>query len=299
MAALGGVNVSLADRDINFFQSNPALAGDSLAGMASASYQFYVADIGQATFSYAHPFKRVGSLMFGIQHMRYGNLTSYDATGAEIGNFDSGETMLMVGKNHSISNFRLGANLKMTFSNLAGYRASALLVDLGGVFIHPEQDLRIGLVVKNLGVVLVDYSESSQANLPFDVQVGATFKPAHMPFRFSLTAYNLTETDIPYYNPADGGDEPTTLNKVMSRMNVGVELLLHRNVNVLVGYNYLRHQELKLSNGGGGAGLTFGFSARIKTAEFVFSRSAYVSGQAGYAFTLSTNVNKLLMRRSI
>ena len=56
LAALGGVNVSLADRDINFFFSNPALVGDTLAGFASASYQFYVADIGQATFSYAHNF---------------------------------------------------------------------------------------------------------------------------------------------------------------------------------------------------------------------------------------------------
>ncbi|MBL7858660.1 MAG: type IX secretion system protein PorQ [Cyclobacteriaceae bacterium] len=299
LAALGGVNVSLTDRDINFFQANPSAVGDTLAGMASASYQFYVADIGQATFSYAHPFKKIGVLMFGIQHMRYGNIKSYDAAGAELGDFASGETVLMVGKSHRISNFRMGANVKFAFSNIAGYRASAVMLDVGGVFIHPDRDFRVGLVIKNFGVVLSEYSESSKSLLPFDVQLGATFKPEHMPFRFSLTAYNLTQRELPYYNPDDGTDEPSTLNKVMSRINFGVELLLHRNVNVLAGYNYLRHQELKLSNGGGGAGVTFGFSARIKTVEFVFSRSGYVAGQAGYAFTLSTNVNKLLTRRSI
>ncbi len=31
-SGLGGVNVSLADRDVNFFLSNPALSGDTLSG---------------------------------------------------------------------------------------------------------------------------------------------------------------------------------------------------------------------------------------------------------------------------
>src|SRR6187402_496502 len=56
LAALGGINTSLVDRDINFLFSNPALISDSLAGFASASYQFYVADIGQSGFAYAHDF---------------------------------------------------------------------------------------------------------------------------------------------------------------------------------------------------------------------------------------------------
>ena len=67
LAALGGINVSLADRDVNSMFSNPTLTGDSLAGFASASYQFYVADIGQTTAVYAHQFKKIGTLAFGVQ----------------------------------------------------------------------------------------------------------------------------------------------------------------------------------------------------------------------------------------
>ena len=44
LAGLGGVNVSLNDKDPNFFWSNPALVSDSLSGYASAGYQFFVAE---------------------------------------------------------------------------------------------------------------------------------------------------------------------------------------------------------------------------------------------------------------
>nr|WP_255534534.1 type IX secretion system protein PorQ [Chryseolinea lacunae] len=295
-AALGGPNVSLADRDLNFFFSNPALSGDSLAGTASASYQFYVASIGQATVAYAHKFKKLGTLNFGVQHLNYGTINGYDATGAPTDDFKSGETVLVVGKSHQVRHFRLGVNVKMAFSNIAGYRASALMMDVGGLFVHPSQDLRVGLAVKNLGAVLSQYSPTSSATLPFDVQLGVTFKPEHMPLRFSITGYNLARRNV-IYNDPDAA--PGSFDKVLRRLTFGAEVLLHKNVNVLLGYNYLVHQELKLANAGGGAGLSFGFSARIKSVEFVFSRGGYVVGNAGYTFTLSKNIDSLLKRRDL
>lgn len=297
LSALGGINASLADRDVNFFFYNPALISDSLSGFASANYQYYVADIGQATFSYAHHFPRIGILTMGVQHLSYGTIKGYDASGFETGDFKSGETVVVIGKSHQISNFRLGANMKIAFSAIAGYRANALLMDIGGLFIHPKQDLKVGLAIKNLGIILSEYSESSNSNLPFNVELGATFKPEHMPLRFSLTAYNLVKSDVTYYDPANVDPEPGTLDKVLRRVNFGAEVLAHRNVNIMIGYNYLVHQELKLADGGGAAGLSFGFSVMIKSFELVLSRSTYVVGNAGYAFTLSKNIDKMLKRR--
>jgi hypothetical protein len=107
LAGLGGVNVSLADRDINAMFSNPTLSGDTLAGFASASYQFYVADVAQTTAVYAHKFRNIGALTFGVQYLNYGQIKSYDATGAEIGTYRSGESAVFVSKSHQISNFDL------------------------------------------------------------------------------------------------------------------------------------------------------------------------------------------------
>ncbi len=297
VAALGGVNVSLADKDINFFHNNPSLAGDTLNGFASAGYQFYAGDVGQALFSYAHDFKKLGQFIFGIQHVNYGTLRGFDESGMETMEFNSGETAIMIGKSHQIANFRFGATVKAAFSNIAGYQANAMMMDVGGIFIHPEQDFTIGLVIKNIGIVLSEYTQNSSSDLPFDVQAGVTLKPEYMPVRFSLTAYNLTKSDLLYFDADMNEAEPATLKKVFSHLNVAAEILFHRNFNVMAGYNYLTHQALKLETGGSGAGVSFGFSVLVKPVEFVFSRSGYLGGNAGYSFTLSTNINQILTRR--
>lgn len=295
LAAMGGVNVSLADRDVNFFHSNPALAGDTLNGFVSAGYQFYVGDIGNAMFSYAHDLGRYGQLLAGIQHTNYGSLQGYDESGLETLEYASSETALVVGKTHEIGNFRLGATVKAVFSSIAGYRATGMMMDLGGVFLHPTQELTIGLTLKNMGFVFTEYSSTSSSELPFDVQAGISIKPEHMPLRFSLTGYHLTKARLLYEDRL--GERSSTLKQVFSHLNLGAEILLHRNANVLVGYNYLLHQALKSETGGSGAGLSYGFSLFVKPVEFVFSRSAYTVGNAGYSFTLLTNTKHILKRR--
>lgn len=297
LAGLGGVNVSLADRDVNFFFSNPALVGDSLAGWGSAGYQFYVADVHQTTFAYAARFKRIGSLQVGVRHMDYGAIEGFDPSGAALGEFRSNETAIVINKSHTLSNYRLGISMKGVFSSLAGYRSAALLFDAGGVFIHPDQDFTVGLVVKNIGVMLSEYSVTSTTKLPFDVQVGATYKPEHMPVRFSLTVYDLVDAEDEYDDLAE--DEPGVLDKVLRHVNFGAELLLHQNFAVLAGYNFRRHKELKLEEAGGGAGVTVGFSARIKQFEFTLSRSSYIVGAAAYHITLAADINRMLTRRQI
>lgn len=292
LAALGGVNVSLADRDVNIFTMNPALSGDTLSGLASASYQFYLAEIGQANISYQGRFKQIGALAFNLQHMNYGTLQGYDAAGAPLGEFSAGETALVVGKHFQSDAFRFGANLKTVFSSLAGYNATALALDLGGLFVHPKESFTIGLAIRNLGFTMSNYSSTGSSSLPFDVQVGITFKPEHMPFRFSITAFDLTD-----FNTIEiEGDKPSAVDQVVRHLNVGAELLLSKNVNVLVAYNFRRRQELQVNELGGGAGLSAGLSVQIKKVELVVSRISYGPQQATYGFTLSTRINTILRK---
>jgi hypothetical protein len=297
LAALGGVNVSHSDKDINFFFSNPALVSDSLAGWASGSYLFYVADIGQTSFAYTHDFKNIGAVSFGVQHINYGEIEAYDATGSPAGQFKSGETALVISKSHRVSYFRLGVNLKTVFSNLAGFRSSAVMLDVGGVFIHPQQELTIGLSFKNLGLVLREYSQSSDTKIPFDVQAGITYKPEHMPLRFSVTVYNLARPGKLYDDPNDE-NKPATLEKVMSHLNFGAEVLLHRYVHVLAGYNFLRQKEMKVQSGGGGSGFSFGLAAKIKSVDLVIGSSRYATGNANYTITISTDIDQLRFKKT-
>jgi hypothetical protein len=299
LAGLGGVNVSLADRDVSFFFANPALNGDTLIGHASVSYQFYVGDIGHAAIAYQPSFKKIGAVILGIQHMSYGAFRGYDQSGAELPEFHPQETALMAGKTHSVGAYTVGANLKAIFSNIAGYNSSALALDIGGVFKHPTQQLSFGLAIKNLGIILSDYSSSAKSSLPFDVQAGTTYKPEHMPIRFSVTAYNLTKHGLTYRNAVIEDQRTPVVQRIFTHFNFGGELLLHKNVNILLGYNYLNHRAQKLDVGGKGAGLSIGFAAFIKTVDFTFSRIGYVAGKGSYSFSVSTNVNKLLKRQKL
>lgn len=292
LSALGGVNVSLHDRDVNFFSTNPSLAGDTLNGFASANYHFYIADVGVAAFALRPTIKNLGALSVGVQHMGYGTINSYDASGAPTGSFTSGETALSIAKHFQANTFRFGATFKTIFSSLAGYNATALALDLGGLYIHPRQALTIGLAFKNIGFVVADYEESSQSQLPFDVQIGTTFKPEHMPFRFSLTAFDLTRYDA-YENP---DDKPSAVDNVIRHLNVGAELLLSKNVNVLVGYNFRKRQELRLAEISGGAGFSFGASIQLKKVELIVNRSSLGPGQASYGFTLSANLQRMITK---
>lgn len=296
LSALGGINVSSANQNVNFFIANPALARDTTNGWGSATYLFYFANIGMANFSYQHDFEKVGALSFGVQHLAYGQIQGYDQTGVATGKFNSGESALFIGKSHRIHNFRLGVNMKGAFSNVAGYRANAIMIDLGGIFIHPHQDLSVGLAIKNLGFVLTEYSETSTTKLPFDLQAGVSFKPEHMPLRFSFTAHHLTSRYISYYNPNDGSEKPNILDKALRHFNFGAEVLVHKNVNLLVGYNFLKHKELKLENSGGGSGLSLGVLTRVKSMEMAVSRTAYVTG-GSYQVSLSANIEKIVTSR--
>lgn len=297
LAALGGVNVSLADRDVHMFHENPALIGDTLQGFASAGYQFFVADIGSALFSCAYPLSGFGPLLVGVRHTGYGTLAGYDDSGMETAAFSPAETAISAGTTHQIGHFRLGVTIRTVFSAIAGYRATALMTDLGGVFLHPQEDLTVGLVLKNVGFVVSDYRETGTSSVPFDVHAGVTFKPEHMPVRFSFTGYHLLQSRLLWEGP--GLAESSVFKEVLSHINAGAEILLHRNVNLLAGYNYLLHQGLQVEGGRLGAGISYGFSLFVKPVEFVFSRNPYTVGNAGYSFTLAVNTNDILKNRKL
>lgn len=295
-SALGGENVSLYNFNVDFFQNNPALSSDSLNGWASVNHLFYFAETGFSSFAYQHHFKRIGSLSFGVNHMNFGSLDGYDIFGTSTGTFRAGETTVIIGKSHQVNAFRFGINVKGLFSSLAGYHATALLADVGGTFIHPTKDFTAGLVLKNMGVMLSEFTSTSSSQLPFDIQLGLSFKPEHMPLRFSTTVYRLNDYSNPYLDSLVENEQPSTLDKVASHLTFGAELLIHKKVSVLFGYNFLKHKELKLANAGGGSGFSIGAIAKVKNFNFAFSRTGYVTGGA-YQVTVNLDTKKIFLKK--
>jgi len=301
LAGLGGVGVSISDWDVNSIFSNPASINPEMDKHLSFNYLSYYADVYLNSFAYSHNVEGAGQFSLGLSRIAYGMIDSYDPAGNHIGEFAAGEWMVQTGYARAISHFTMGTNLRLAVSNIAGYRASAILMDIGGIFKHPTADLTVGLVFKNVGFVMKDFMDVSNSSLPFDVQAGASFKPQHMPFRFHLTAYNFGHTNIPYSLTDNQGytDVPDTFDKVMSHFALGGEFLVSPNLNLRLGYNHLMRQELRLENTAGGAGFSGGFMFRIKAFEFSYTRSWYhTSGGINY-FGLTSDFKSLFRKKTI
>lgn len=299
VAALGGVNITSQDKDVNMFLANPALLSPELHKHASINYMAYLAGIKYSSLTYAHHWEKAGTWGFGLQYMDYGSFEGFDDGGNATADFQARDYALTVSHSHTAGAFTFGGNLKFAQSFLDSYTASALLVDIGGVYKHPEKELVVGLLVKHIGAVIQDYLENSATRVPFDIQIGTTFKPEHMPLRFTFTAYNLAKDNIAYYDPFwdNNQDAPGFVDKVFRHMAIGTEVLLSKHVNLRAGYNHLVRKEMRMDQTAGGAGFSFGLMVRVKAFEFAYTKRLYHVAGGSNSFTLASDLSKIIKNK--
>ena len=301
-AALGGVNVSHTENNVENFLSNPALLDSVESGRATFSYLGFLADTRLNNLTYAQKINKLGVLGFGVQYMNFGQIQGFDEVGLEQGSFNANEFALAIGYSHRISVFAIGGTFKFASSGIESFRANALLFDLGGTFKHPQKELAFGLAFKNIGFYLSDYTSTANSKVPFDVQLGMTFKPEYMPVRFSITTYNLYQGDLTFFDAQGDAslvqEEAGTFDKVFRHMNLGAEFIITKNVHLRTGYNHLIRKELRLDAKSGGAGFSFGFLVRIKTFELAYTRAIYHVAGGGNHFTIGTDMNNIFKKKS-
>ncbi|MFC6997693.1 type IX secretion system protein PorQ [Rufibacter roseus] len=305
-AALGGVNISSGLEDVNSVSANPGLMQGKANNHLSFTHLNYLSDIGQNNLQYAFESNRLGRNAIGIQYVNYGDFVQRDETGLEEGTFQVRDYAVTLSHAATIEHFTLGATAKVAVSNIAGDQAVATLVDLGGTFVHPENGLVVGLAVKNLGVMLKPYGDGEREDMPLDIQLGASYKPEHAPFRLSLTAHNLHRWDIVYLDPNKKGtlnenneevkEKKTFGDQLVRHFVVGGELLLGPGFHIRGGYNHLRRKELVVESAGGMAGFSFGTSIKVHAFRFDYTYAKFhVAGASNY-LTLTTDLNRFFKK---
>ncbi len=291
IGGVGGVNVSLYGNDPTLFLSNPALASDSLANRPTVNYTAFPTGIGLSSAMYSHFFKKAGLWSAGVQYLSYGQIDGFDDAGNATETFNPKDYAITISHVRSSNNFRVGASIKQVGSDIAGYKGSATLFDIGGLFVNPSQRFTVGLTIKNVGFVWKEISETISTPLPFDVQVGASIKPLHMPFRFSVTMYKLNDWDLTL--PAETVTNEFADN-LMRHIVIGTELILNQHINILFGYNHLRKKELQLEDAGGFSGFSLGLDIKTKAFELVYAYGGYHMAGNANMFTLSVNMDQLI-----
>lgn len=270
VTALGGQVITATSFIPGLFLENPGLLSDSTDNYIGLSYMRHPAMVNHSMLASSWNLPSIGNIGFTFRRVGYGKIDGYDESGTYTGQFESSETMIGLTKSWSSGNFSLGSTLKWITSSIGGYTANSLMLDIGGVFVHPQKELVVGIAVRNAGFILSDYTGTSSSSLPFEVKTGVTYKPQYMPFRTTLTLYNIGSADSQLYED----DLTTGLQRATSFVNLGLELVLNDNLQLLGGYNFLKRYELRLPANVYGAGWSAGlrFSKKDVNFEYGFAR---------------------------
>jgi len=301
-SALGGINISKTQKDPNAFMQNPALLDSSEKNLLAINYSPYFSGIKYSSVAFIGQIKKQ-TFGFGIQHIGYGDFQQTDASGNILGKFLANDIALTLSHARRQGNITFGGNLKFVNSVIEYYTASALLLDFGGAFKHPKHDLSYAIAIKNIGIRFKNFTPFDNPDLPFDVQMGISFKPQYMPVRFSLTAHHLYKYDITYLNKTiikkdlSGNiidSSVSTIDNLGRHFIVGAELLFSKNFNILLGYNHLRNRELSQLNVSVFSGFSVGLLFKTKMINLSYSYTGYNTAGNLNSFGLVYDLGKII-----
>ena len=258
-AALGGSFVSMVN-DPNVIFYNPSALATIEHQQMSVGFFKHLLDINSGHASYAQEIPGLGFVGAGIVYINYGEFTRTDEIGSKLGTFSANELALSLGYAGDLApEVRYGANVKFIYSGIAEATSTAMAIDLGALYLLPEQRLTIGVSLLNLGSQLNPYF-ATRENLPVDFKIGATIEPEHLPMLLNLNFHKLNE---------DQGDFLTRFRS----FSLGGEFIASDAVRLRVGYNNERRRDLKIGTSAGLAGLSFGggFATEVYKIDYAYN----------------------------
>lgn len=284
-AALGGNYIAVQDNDLNLGLFNPALLNESTGKQVALSYLPYFEGINVGYAAYSHHFDSLSTTVAGsVQYVNYGTFKRTDEIGNELGEFQAGEYVIQVGAARPVDSlFSIGANLKFINSNLDIYNSTAWAADVGGVFHKKKWGLTVAAVLKNIGYQTSSFTDQRE-KLPFQVQLGVTYKFKHAPFRLGLMMEQLQRWDLTYLDPNRSvqidpttgeiiEEKVTTLDKTLRHLVPSAEILLSKNFMLRLAYNYRRRQELVIDDKPGAVGISFGLGLKVSKVHISYGFS--------------------------
>ena len=302
-AALGGSAIVTPVADVSLMVYNPAQLVNTIDKQFAVSYVGYASSISYSDFVYAQKTKRFGMVGGYVHNVNYGSFNQTDAAANTIGEFKAAENAVGLTWSKQLdSTLNLGVSLKGVFSNLGlGNTSSALAADVGLNYYLGRKNFSASFVIRNFGSQLKKYESGVSEKLPLQMQLGVSKKLTNAPFRFSLIGQQLQKFDLSYLNPNENGIDPltgeqkvqtiTTGNKVMRHVIMSVEVLFTKNFNLRLGYNFLRRNELTLTERKGLSGFSMGLGMKISALQISFAKTLYLPFEGSNHITIVGNLS--------
>jgi hypothetical protein len=289
-AALGGNTIGLKDDDVSLILQNPSSINSSMSNKFQMSYINYIADINFFNLQYCKSFDSIGHFGVSLQNVNYGKFVERDEYGTEKGTFTANDYQLNLTYGNEIdSMFSWGVNVKTIYSQLYTFSSIGNALDAGLTWKNKRRNFAIALVMNDLGIQWKSYSGTNKEKITPYFNIGISKKLAKAPLRFLINYERINKWDLSYNdpnNPAPTLDPFTkeeiktskfkTFNdKLFRHISLGAEISPGKNFNLRIGYNFRRHKEMRLPDGGGMSGFSFGFGIKISKLVFNYAFSKY------------------------
>lgn len=196
---LGGTNITIIDDDVTLAEQNPALLGPEVESQVAVNYMHYLGSANFAGVRYGRAAGEHAAWAAGIRYLNYGEISGYEQDGTPTGSFTPMDIVAEGTYSHDFTyRLRGGINLKMIYSSYEQYSAFAIAADVGINYYDDEHDMSLSAVLKNMGGQVKRFDESYD-RLPFDIQLGWMKGFGGGPISLSVTAWNLTNWKLHYY----------------------------------------------------------------------------------------------------
>ena len=297
---LGGVNITSTDAGLLATDQNPALLGQEHSTQLALSYMRYVGGSNFASLAYSHAAGVRGAWAASLHYFGYGTMDRLDASGVNIGSFSPKDVAFSGLYSHDFTErIRGGFAVKALYSAYDSYTAFALGVDLGINYYDEERDLSLSATVVNLGGQIKRFNESYD-RLPIDIRLGWTQSFPGFPVRFSVTAWNFTKWNLPYYHTGDGAidDKPELKSSFMSdlfrHLVFGADIVPSDKFYISLGYNYKTRTDMSTYNRNFLSGWSLGAGLNIGTWEIGLAFAQPHTGATTLMVSLSAGITDLI-----
>jgi hypothetical protein len=298
LTALGGVNVSNRSNDIGLAFYNPALLKPEMHTQLQAVFNNFYAGTNSYHLSLGYRYEKLKTnFAWGLSYLDYGKISETDAAGNILGTLTPTDWVIQISASRSyLQKWNYGTSLKFISSNYGIYRSNGIALDAGLLYTDTANLLSVSVLAKNMGFQLKKYAGTTAEDLPFDLQAGLTKKLKNAPLSFSLTAHHLHQFDIRYNDTLFTNENSFgvnnsgkfTFDKIFRHFVFAAQIFPAPQVEVTVGYNHLRRQELNIANTTNGLnGFSLGVGLVVKKIQVRYARTHYQNNTAYNQFGLN------------
>jgi hypothetical protein len=299
LAAMGGTNVSLANQDVNFAFTNPALLSLDTHNNLGLNYTNYLAGISFGSVIYGFNSNDHNYWALGIRYVNYGQFQETTAENQIIGTFNSVQDYLLnlIYTRQLSEKLNIGVAFQPIYSHYDSYTSAGLSANVGIHFHEESEQVAVGLVARNIGSQIISYDaiDGSQLRepLPLEVELGITKKFEHAPIQLTITATNLQHWNLDYPNGESSvkSNSFSFGNMLFRHLIFAVDLIPNNNFSLSLSYNDRRAEEMAITNIRSLSGFSGGFEVNIAHVRIGFAVDEYQVGILTYHFSLTTRLS--------